>query len=288
MTEFDRQYYKILKNIIVNGYDFLSRDNHICRGLPGITMRQDLSEGFPILTLRKIPLKLFIAEMIWYISGSANPDDYVNKFTTIWKNFMTKEGNILPAHSYGYRWRKHFKRDQLKGIIELLKKSKGSRHAVVVTWDPSTDGLGQMGIPRLNIPCPYTFTVNILGNKLHLHNIIRSNDMVLGNPHDIAGFALLAYILSAKLNVKPGILTTSISNAHIWDTQMQQAKELLNRDFSNHNHPEIKFEAQNDYFQRAELADESLVPEIAQILKKQYNPMPKLKISKAVVGYNNK
>ena len=253
--------------------------------LPGITFQQDLEKGFPLLTLRKIPTKVFVAEIIWYIMGSKNPDDFVAKYTKIWEEFMKDTPEIKSAESYGYRWRHHFQRDQLKGIIETLQECPTSRQEVVITWDPTNDGLGKYGIKRFNVPCPFTFVVNIINNRLNLHNIIRSNDMMLGNPHDVAGFALLAYILAAKLKVKPGILTTSISHAHVWDTQFEQAKTLLNRDFANHHHPEIKFKAEENYFERAEQGDETLLTEICDKLQTNYNPLPKIKM-KVTVGYN--
>lgn len=287
MTEFDRQYLSILKDILNNGHIDYSRDNHQVQSLPGKTMQFNLEQGFPILTLRRIPLKVFIAEMIWYIMGSNDPDDFVNKYTKIWTGFMNETKSMKRAPAYGYRWRYHFGRDQLQGLIDHLEESPTSRHAVVITWDPSDDGLGKMGTPKYNIPCPYTFTVNIIGGKLHLHNIIRSQDMMLGNPHDVGGFALLAYLLAARLGVRPGILTTSISNAHIWDSQFEAAKELVGRNIAEHNHDEIKFEAQPDYFKRAEAGDETLVKDIFKQLKSQYNPLPKIEM-KVVVGYDNK
>ncbi len=277
MTQFDAQYQDVLRKIMNSGSDeYNERTGHHLKVLPGINF--ELDYGFPLLTLRRIPIKLFVAEMIWYIMGSNNPDDFVNKFTSIWKDFTEDDGTVKAA--YGYRWRHHFGRDQLCGLINHLKENPGSRHAVVVTWDPKDDGLGAIGTFKKNVPCPYTFTANIIDNKLHVHNIIRSNDIILGCPHDIAGFYLLQCILSAKIGVKSGKLTTSISNAHIYDIHYDAAQELLGR---FNEHAPIYFDAKENYFDRAEKGDELLVEEIVEALEKQYNPLSSIKNLKIVL-----
>jgi len=266
MTQFDSLYREALQDIMNRGFEELNeRTGHHTKTLPGITFRLDA--GFPVLTLRKIPVKLFVAEQIWFIMGSQRPDEFVNKFTPIWKDFTEPDGTVAAA--YGYRWRHHFGRDQLGDLMRLLEKEPGSRHGVVMTWDPSDDGLGT-GTAKKNVPCPFVFTVNVVGNKLHLHNVVRSNDMMLGCPHDVAGFALLQAILAAKLGLKVGTLTHTISNAHIYDIHYAQAWELIER---GNNHSEVLFEAQPDYFDRAEHGDEALVEEITGLISDQYHPL---------------
>jgi thymidylate synthase len=180
---------------------------------------------------------------------------------------LQKSGVVTVA--YGYRWRKHFGRDQLGLLVDLLKKDPSSRHGVVITWDPAGDGLG--GTQKKNVPCPYTFTVNIIGGKLHLHNIVRSNDMVLGFPSDVAGFALLQCILAQKLGVSPGVYSHSISNAHVWDNQYEAASELIGR---THAHDPIRVVLPKNTYDRAEKKDKRLVEEIGGPLAAQYNPLP--------------
>lgn len=276
MTQFDQQYREAILRILNTGYDeYNERTGHTCKVLPGLTF--ELDYGFPILTTRKIPIKIFVAEQLWFIQGSQRPDEFLQKFTKIWDDFTETDGTIKAA--YGYRWRHHFGRDQLKDLVDHLSGNPGSRHGVVVTWDPADDGLGT-GTAKKNVPCPYTFTVNIIGNKLHMHNIIRSNDMMLGSPHDVAGFYLLNCILAAKLGVKPGKYTHSISNAHIYDIHFKQAWELTERE---NNHGPIYFEAQPDYFDRAEAGDVTLVDEIVKKLDSQYHPLTAIKGMQIVV-----
>lgn len=265
MTQFDRVYQNAITRILNEGIEELNvRTGLKTKAVPGLTFQVDF--GFPILTLRKIPVKLFVAEMVWFISGGKDPDEFLSKYTKIWDDFREADGSIAAA--YGYRWRHHFGRDQIKGLLELLENDPSSRHGVVVTWDPGDDGLSN-GTKKKNVPCPYTFTVNIIGGKLHLHSIIRSNDMMLGCPHDTAGFSLLQYLLAAKLGVKPGTYTHSVSNAHIYENHYDQAWEIVNRENS---HPPIIFEPKQNWLDRAMEGDESLIEEICQILMDQYKP----------------
>lgn len=270
MTQFDKQYKEAIREIMNNGFEeYNERTGHKTKIIPGITFQLD--DGFPLLTLRRIPVKVFVAEQIWFLTGSDDPNFFLRKFTKIWDDFTEDDGKITAA--YGHRWRHHFGRDQIANLVNHLKEQPGSRHAVVVTWDPADDGLGT-GSKKKNVPCPYTFTVNIIGNKLHMHNIVRSNDMILGCPHDVAGFALLQRFLAAKLGVKPGRLTHSISNAHIYDIHYKAAWEILERES---NHPRINLEPQADWFDRAEKGDESLAGEIIDKINKQYKPLGPIK-----------
>lgn len=267
MNTFDKTYQDILKRIMQDGIRELNERTGLeTASIPGLTFQHDIEkDGFPILTLRSIPVKMFIAEQVWFLSGSRKPEDFLRDYTKIWDIF-TNPGDVVTV-AYGYRWRKHFGRDQIKALVDLLEKEPSSRHGVVVTWDPSSDGLG--GVAKKNVPCPYTFTVNILGGRLHLHNIVRSNDMILGAPADIAGFALLQMILAQRLGVKPGIYTHTISNAHIYSNHYEGAEELIKREVI---HPRVDVVLPENTFARAEKKDKELVDELIEQVKSQYNP----------------
>ena len=266
MTPFDTQYKEAIRQIMTDGIDIPNPwSGRVTRMIPGITLRIDTGESFPVLTLRKIPLKLFIAEQIWFLMGENKPT-WLQQFTKIWDEFTEDDGTIRAA--YGYRWRHHFGRDQMESLVNHLMKNNASRHGVIVTWDPADDGLGID--QKKNLPCPFTFTVNIAGGKLHLHNIVRSNDMMLGCPHDVAGFALLQCILADRLGVEPGIYKHSISNAHIYDNHFDAAKELMNRE---NDHECIKMIVPNGSYERAKSGDVNLVQELFDQLKNQYVPM---------------
>ncbi len=268
MTTFDTIYQGIIKKIMEEGIEELNeRTGYKTKAIPGITFSFDIEkDGFPLLTLRKQPLKSPIAEQIWFITGEKDAS-FLRKFTKMWDPFMESDGTLAAA--YGWRWRHHFGRDQLGKAIELLEKEPSSRHGVVVTWDPADDGYG--GTPKKNVPCPYTYTIGIIGGRLHMHNILRSEDMVLGAPFDVIGFALLQCIIAERLGVNPGIYTHSISNAHIYENHYEGAKEIISR---TNDHKNIELHLPKNSFKRAEEKDEALVGEILEDLQKQYNPLP--------------
>lgn len=267
MTKFDEIYQEMLSKIVKDGIEETNqRTGHKVKALPGLTFSIDISkDGFPLLSLRKIPIRIFVAEQMWFIMGSRKPEDFLREHTKIWDDF-TNPGDVVTV-AYGYRWRKHFGRDQLGLLVKLLQEEPSSRHGVIVTWDPAGDGLG--GIAKKNIPCPYTFSVNIIGGKLHLHNIVRSNDMILGVPHDVAGFALLQCMLAQKLGVKPGVYTHSISNAHIYDVHYEAAKELIKR---KNDHKKVTLDLPPNSYDRSEKRDPLLHEEITKNLLDQYHP----------------
>lgn len=278
MTKLDEIYQGILRDIMTNGIaEVNARTKHETKALPGVHFTVDLEkDGFPLLTLRKIPIPMFVAEQVWFITGARKPEIFLRQFTKIWDMF-TNPGDVVTV-AYGYRWRKHFGRDQLGLLIKLLKADPSSRHGVVVTWDPAQDGLG--GAIKKNVPCPYTFTVNIIGGRLNLHNIVRSNDVILGFPSDVAGFALLAYILAQKLGVRPGFYSHSISNAHVYDTHYFAAEELMKR---KNAHKKIDLALPKNSFDRAEKQDVKLVQEIVESLTNQYQPLEPIKGLKIVL-----
>lgn len=267
MAVFDEIYKSLLRDIMNKGArEVNARTKHETAALPGLTFSIDMEkDGFPLLCLRKIPTKLFIAEQIWFVSGARKPEIFLRNYTRIWDDF-TNPGDVVTV-AYGYRWRRHFGRDQLGLLVKLLQKDPSSRHGVIVTWDPGSDGLG--GVSKSNIPCPYSFTVNIIGGRLNMMNVVRSNDMILGFPHDVAGFALLACMLAQKLGVKPGVYTHTIANAHVYDIHYQAARTMIRRPATA---KKIKLALPDKSYDRAEAKDEKLVDEINDNLQAQYKP----------------
>jgi thymidylate synthase len=277
MTQFDHQYRAILREILQNGKEqFHQRTNHQITSLPGLTL--EVTAGLPLLTLRKIPLKAFVAEQVWFLTGSNRPVPFLRRFTKIWDAFTEKDGIVAAA--YGYRWRYHFGRDQINLLVKHLTKEPSSRQGVVMTWDPAEDSLESPTVKKNN-PCPLGFVVNIIDGWLNFHLLIRSSDVILGLPHDVAGFALLQRLLAAKLKVEAGKMTVSLSHAHVYDVHYRAAHELVKRD---HDHLEVELQVRAEDFDRAEKGDESLVRELVNKLSAQYHPLPALKLAPVVVG----
>lgn len=272
VNTFDGLYQNMLSDIMTKGIREKSeRTDHEVSALPGLSFSIDISkDGFPLLSLRQIPIRVFVAEQVWFLMGSRKPEDFLRNFTKIWDDFTNPNDVVTVA--YGYRYRKHFGRDQIALLIDLLAKEPSSRHGVVVAWDPGGDGLSLF--KKKNVPCPYTFTVNIIGGKLHLHNIVRSNDMILGFPHDVAGFALLQCILAQKLGVLPGIYTHSISNAHVYDIHYAAAEEMIKR---KTDQEKVTVHLPPHSFERAEKGDVEFVKEVVDDLTAQYKPGPAIR-----------
>lgn len=276
MTTFDQQYAEALEKIMVSGIEETNeRTGYKTKSLPG--MNFTITSHFPLLSLRKVPVKLFVAEQIWFMMGSRRPSEFLNNHTKIWNDFANINGVVTAA--YGYRWKRFFDRDQLHLLIDLLENEPSSRHGVVVAWDPASDGLNRHR-RRKNVPCPFAFTVNIIGGALHFHNIVRSNDMILGFPHDVAGFVLLQHFLASRLGVSVGQYTHSISNAHIYETHYAAAQEMIDRKGQEN---EIELNIESGWFERAESGDDQLVLEITKLLTSQYNPCPRIKGLKIVL-----
>lgn len=271
MTRFDQLYQETLRRIYQEGSDvFSDRTGYHTKAIAGVNYELYPAQAFPLLTLRKIPLTLFCAEVVWMITGEKHAG-FLQQFTKAWEPFLEEDGTMETA--YGYRWRHHFGRDQLLDLVAHLHEEPTSRQGVVMMWDPSSDGLSRE--KKKNVPCPFCFTVNVIDEALNLHLIIRSNDMILGNPHDTAGFALLQAMLAQEFGCRVGKLTVSISHAHIYDNHFSQTEELLDR--KDHVHEEVLCTLPERAFERALKADVDLVHELIDMFKEQYQPLPALK-----------
>ncbi|OGL98876.1 hypothetical protein A2304_03950 [Candidatus Uhrbacteria bacterium RIFOXYB2_FULL_57_15] len=273
---FDRLYLDALGRIYREGETVRSeRTGFSTKAIPGMTYEIHPAQGFPLLTVRKMFPKFFCAETVWFVAGHKHAG-FLQQFTKGWDGFLEEDGTVETA--YGYRWRHHFGRDQLVDLVEHLREEPSSRQGVVVMWDPATDGL--RAPKKKNVPCPFTWTANIIGGKFNLHLVVRSNDMVLGNPNDVADFALLQAMLAQELGTAVGKLTVSISHAHIYENQFDAVEDILAREVAPH--AEIECRLPERSFQRALDADPTLVSELVEMFQSQYvpgTPMKKVQIA---------
>jgi thymidylate synthase len=269
MTSFDNWYQEIVRLVMEEGVEeHNQRTGYNIRAITGVSQSFRPAQEFPLLTLRKTPLKLFIAEIIWYLQGDKKLD-FFQKFSRIWDDFKDEMDENTVETSYGYRWRGFFGRDQVQGLLKLLEKDPSSRHGVVVTWDPGSDGLD--GAKKKNVPCVPVWVANIVGGELNIHFLFRSQDVMLGLPHDVAGFALLQMILAQRLGVRPGYLHYTGSHVHIYENHFEQAKIIAGRESL---HPPVSLSLPENTYQRAMAKEESLVLEIFEQLNNQYQPLP--------------
>jgi thymidylate synthase len=221
MNKFELKYKKILLNILLKGENQNSRNGEV-KVLNNIKISHNLNCGFPILTGRKILLKNFIYELIWFLNGETNIKYLKQNNVNIWDLWADKNGDL--GKVYGYQLRKfNGITDQLNYVINELTINKYSRRAVVNLWNASE--INEMALP----PCHYSFQFNIYKNKLNITVNMRSCDMMLGFPNDICFYSSLLLVISNELNLKPGNICFFISNAHIYNNQIESLAEYLNK-----------------------------------------------------------
>ncbi len=180
--------------------------------------------GFiPVCGVRKLRPKTAASEVAWFLSGSKDVKDLEDLGCKIWSKFQDGKGQIEGA--YGYRWRRHFGRDQLGLALQALRKDPSDRQVLVTAWDPADDGLGVK--KKSNVSCPTHFTLSILGGELHSSLFLRSSDVFVGLGYDLMGHALLCDALANSLHVDLGVLTFTLAHAHIYDSHYEMAEEAL-------------------------------------------------------------
>ena len=183
------------------------------------TLTFDLvSQTVPIPANRRYFPRVAAAELAWQLQGTKDPSFIMQYAPKMWEKFV--EGGEIKA-AYGYRWLKHFGRDQIAMAIKALTNDPSNRQVFVSAWDPMTDGLGQPG-PK-NIPCPVGFTLSILGNRLNCSVFVRSSDVFVGLPYDIMCYALLVDAMALPLGVMPGKLSMSLAHAHLYKPHWEAA-----------------------------------------------------------------
>ena len=211
------------------------RTGHVVRVLPYPTsFVLDLSAGhLPVAGNRKLFPGTAAAEVAWQLLGTQDPTFMMRHAKVVWEKFLEDNPDqdagapatkIIKA-AYGYRWRKHFGRDQLKLAIEALRRNPSDRRVWVGAWDPSEDGLGAAG--QLNVPCPVGFSLAVVDSRLNCSLMIRSSDVFVGLPYDVMGQSMLMAIVAEELEVGLGHLHVTLGHAHLYDSHFEDADASL-------------------------------------------------------------
>ena len=220
-----KQYLDLLRDIMENGQDGDNRTGVYARKVFGRQMRFDLSEGFPLVTTKKVFLKGIIHELIWLLSGNINIKYLTDNNVHIWDEWADENGNLGPV--YGHQWRNWNSDgiDQIKDVIERIKKNPTDRRLIVTAWNPSQ--IDEMALPPCH--CFYQFDVTPDG-RLNCQLYQRSCDMFLGVPFNIASYSLLTMMIAQVCGLKPGEFVHTLGNAHIYNNHFEQVTEQLTRE----------------------------------------------------------
>jgi thymidylate synthase len=222
-----RQYLDLLDHVLNNGIRKADRTGTGTISVFGYQMRFDLSEGFPVLTTKKLHLKSIIHELLWFISGDTNIRYLTEKGVTIWNEWADDQGNLGPV--YGAQWRSWPARDgkridQLKEVISQIKSNPDSRRLIVSAWNVGE--IERMALP----PCHVLFQFYVAGSKLSCQLYQRSCDIFLGIPFNIASYALLTMMVAQVSGLKPGTFVHTLGDAHIYLNHLEQVKLQMTRD----------------------------------------------------------
>lgn len=222
-----KQYLDLLRHIRDNGIEKTDRTGTGTRSVFGYQMRFDLSEGFPLVTTKKLHLKSIIYELLWFLKGDTNVRYLQDHGVRIWNEWADPDGSL--GHIYGYQWRSwpdynggHI--DQISQAIHDIKHNPDSRRIIVSAWNVAD--LNNMNLP----PCHAFFQFYVAGGKLSLQLYQRSGDSFLGIPFNIASYALLLMMVAQVTGLQPGEFVHTIGDAHIYNNHLEQVNLQLSRE----------------------------------------------------------
>jgi thymidylate synthase len=246
-----KQYHDLVRHVLTHGAVKEDRTGTGTKSVFGHQMRFDLSEGFPMVTTKKLHLKSIIYELLWFLKGDTNIGYLQDNGVRIWNEWADEQGNLGPV--YGHQWRNWNSEeiDQIKEVIETLKNNPDSRRMLVSAWNPSVlpntkisfaenVANGKGALP----PCHAFFQFYVADGKLSCQLYQRSADIFLGVPFNIASYALLTLMMAQVCGYAPGDFVHTFGDAHIYSNHMEQLELQLSREPRHlpkmHLNPEVK------------------------------------------------
>jgi len=236
-------YEDLLRLILETGAEKADRTGTGTRSLFGHQMRFDLSEGFPLITTKKVHLKSIVYELLWFLRGDSNVKWLQEHGVTIWDEWAAPDGDLGPV--YGVQWRswptpdgQHI--DQIGQVIETLRNNPDSRRILVSAWNVAE--LDRMAL----MPCHAFFQFYVADGKLSCQLYQRSADMFLGVPFNIASYALLTHMVAQQTGLEPGEFIWTGGDCHIYSNHIEQVTEQLTRD--PYPYPTLKLHPRDSIF----------------------------------------
>lgn len=221
-----KQYHELLQYILDHGVDKGDRTGTGTRSVFGYQMRFDLSQGFPLVTTKKLHLRSIIHELLWFLQGETNIGYLKENNVRIWDEWADENGDLGPV--YGSQWRSWRGADgqtvdQISEVVEQIKANPNSRRLIVSAWN-----VGE--IPRMKLPpCHAFFQFYVADGKLSCQLYQRSADVFLGVPFNIASYALLLHMVAQVTELKVGDFVHTFGDAHLYSNHMEQVALQLTR-----------------------------------------------------------
>ena len=263
-----QQYLELMKLVLEQGHEKSDRTGTGTRSLFGHQMRFDLSQGFPLLTTKKLHLRSILVELLWFLRGDTNIEFLKKHKVSIWDEWADEAGNLGPV--YGKQWRswesaKGAEIDQILLVEKQIRETPDSRRMIVNAWNVGQ--IEEMALP----PCHLLFQFYVADGKLSCQLYQRSADLFLGVPFNIASYALLTMMMARTTGLEPGDFVHTLGDVHLYNNHLEQAELQLTR--APKSLPSIKITGERRSIVDFEYEDFSLV---------DYDPEPHISAPVAV------
>ncbi|MDG2516767.1 thymidylate synthase [Lysobacter soli] len=221
-----KQYLDLLRHVLEHGADKSDRTGTGTRSVFGWQMRFDLSEGFPLVTTKKLHLRSIVHELLWFLQGETNIAYLKDNKVSIWDEWADADGELGPV--YGKQWRSWAgadgaEIDQIRWVVDEIKRNPDSRRLIVSAWNVAD-------LPRMALmPCHTMFQFYVANGKLSCQLYQRSGDIFLGVPFNIASYALLTHMVAQVCGLGVGDFVHTLGDAHLYSNHFDQAREQLSR-----------------------------------------------------------
>jgi thymidylate synthase len=220
-------YEDLLRDVLANGTHKSDRTGTGTTSVFGRQIRYDLSQGFPLVTTKRVHLKSVVYELLWFLRGESNVRWLQEHGVSIWDEWASAEGELGPV--YGVQWRswptpdgRHV--DQIQQVIEQIRTNPDSRRLIVSAWNVAE--ISNMALP----PCHLLFQFYVADGRLSCQLYQRSADMFLGVPFNIASYALLTHMVAQQTGLDVGEFVWTGGDCHVYDNHVAQVREQLSRD----------------------------------------------------------